>query len=292
MKKVLLSVFLAFVCLSLASCFKLDGDDTIKNSFFSEEYLTELSLSEIPAPHLSDSRLDGDTLYLNMTKDSFSAYVEQVHGYLSAREDIYHLSEHQRSEIFGLLLIPFKYHLYAPTVGEYDTEKNEHRLAFSTTEEIHTESSISEYMLKGAVTVSLTYGEGRIEKADFDYNTKITLKKDRHIYLEEYAFYLYSLEKAYGKLHPETEDAHFRYIGRYGYATVAVIEGAKSVERETVGEHTFDYTDGCKIVVHYYNDYGLDDKIMTLTELYEEELLSDRAIEEIYKIFTETKEKD
>lgn len=91
MKKIFLKITYLFIFLiGITSCTK---HDDLKNTFFSESYLSSYNLESLPEPNLDESLLrDGNYLYLNLTTNEYINYVSEIKNYLIGREDVYHVS--------------------------------------------------------------------------------------------------------------------------------------------------------------------------------------------------------
>lgn len=283
----LLSALLAVILL-LSGCFWSHADDTLKNEFFSEEYLTSLSVHDLPQPPLYDSRLDGESLYLNLTKEEFLTYSEKVGKYLAASPAIYHAGAFHSSRIFGLLLIPMRFDMYVPLEYGYEINESSNRFAYARGEELSYTNAVQHYLLYGAVTVSIVRKDGHHEDSDFDYNTVMTLSASERVCMEETAYYRYSMSKALARTYPDAKIVE--YIGRYGDCTVARVSvPSLEVERETVADFTFEYSPDSYILVHYIDYFDYSDAIMTLTEVYEDGYLYEYNVEYIYEIYNDEK---
>lgn len=283
----MLSALLAVVLL-LSGCFLPRTDDTLKNEFFSEEYLSSLFVHDLPQPPLYDSRLDGETLYLNLTDEEFLAYSETVGKYLAASPSIYHAGAFHSSEIFGLFLIPVRFDMYSPLEYGYEINESANRFAYARGEELSYNNAVQDHSLYGAVRLDIVRNDGHHEDADFDYNTVVTLSPSERICMEKTAYYRYSMSKTLARTYPDAKIVE--YIGRYGDCTVARVSvPSLKVERETVAGFTFEYSPDSYILVHYTNDFNYSDAILTLTEVCEDGYLYEYSVEYIYEIYNDEK---
>ena len=284
MKKfVLLPTLLILMFLALCSCFSMPKDDTLKNEFYSADYLTELSVADLPAPPLYDSRLDGDTLYLNLTDEEYKAYAEAAAAYLASSTGIYHAGAYDSYEIFGLLLIPIRYELFTPLEYGYEINEASNCFAYARKEELVYGNTIQNYRLSDSVVLDISRESSTLEKAKFTYNTKISLSPSQYAYMSDEGYFRHSMQNRLDKYFTGAEVE--KYLFRIGYCTVGIVKGlGEEFEISTVGDYDFTSLEGVTVAVHYYDPHGLDDKIMPLSEAYEKNYIYDYSIKEIYKI--------
>ena len=168
MKKILILVLTVVLCLcSLASC----GVSYAKNEFFSEEFLTQNKLADMPMPPHFDASvygsnsLLGNILYLNLTDEEYEQYVEDLLNYLRAKEDIYYLGYSVRSGLLGEML---PYDEIAPITDSYDTKGEEHRFFFSIVDGLGNWD-----MLDAPVEFEIIRESGKLKFDNYEYNTRI-----------------------------------------------------------------------------------------------------------------------
>ncbi len=168
MKKFIAFILIAVLCLScLASC----GVSYTKNEFFSEEFLTQNNLADMPVPpHLDASvygsnSLLGNILYLNLTDEEYEQYVEDLLNYLRAKEDIYYLGYSVGSGLWGEML---PYDEIAPITDSYNTKADEHHIFFATKDGL----SNSDF-LYSPVEFVIVRESGKLKFDKYEYNTHI-----------------------------------------------------------------------------------------------------------------------
>lgn len=112
----------------------------VRERFFSQEYLENLHLADIPVPKLENGRLIGSyyndaawAYYGNLTREEFDAYVLSVVDYLKAREDIYYPSYYYSHRVeLGIRHVD-DYTNFGET---FDPSGNQHSFAFSMEPEL------------------------------------------------------------------------------------------------------------------------------------------------------------
>ena len=169
MKKLLVLCLTAVLCLCcLASC----GVSYERNEFFSEEFLTQNKLADMPLPpHLdasvygSSSLLGGNILYLNLTDEEYEQYVEDLLNYLRAKQDIYYLGYSVGSGLHGEML---PYDEIAPITDSYNTKDDEHHFFFATEDGLGNWNS-----LNSPVEFAIARESGKLKFDNYEYNTTI-----------------------------------------------------------------------------------------------------------------------
>ncbi len=168
MKKILALVLTSALCLCcLASC----GVSYTQNGFFSEEFLTQNKLSDMPMPpHLDDSvygsaSLLGNMLYLNLTDEEYEQYVEDLLNYLRAKEDIYYLGFSVGGRLLAEML---PYDEIAPITDSYNTKKDEHHIFFATEDGLGNSD-----FLNSPVEFVISRESGKLTFNNYEYNTQI-----------------------------------------------------------------------------------------------------------------------
>ena len=168
MKKLLAFCLTVVLCLCcLASC----GVSYEKNGFFSEEFLTQNKLADMPLPpHLDDSvygsaSLLGNMLYLNLTDEEYERYVEDLLNYLRAKEDIYYLGFSVGGRLLAEML---PYDEIAPITDSYNTKKDEHHIFFATEDGLGNSD-----FLNSPVEFIIIRESGKLTFNNYEYNTKI-----------------------------------------------------------------------------------------------------------------------
>ena len=146
MKKARIFIFLlsiALLCVALSSCFlfgpaKPWEEGKLTNTFFAQDYLAEREVADFPEPKLEGSYLDPqkNILYLNLTREEFDAYVNDVVDYLRQKEAFKVTGFQCGSDLTGVFLLLSRYPLLATLDVEeipYPSE-NERVFGFSTEE--------------------------------------------------------------------------------------------------------------------------------------------------------------
>lgn len=168
-KKLLALCLMALLCLyCLSSC----SISYTKNEFFSEEFLTQSKLLDMPTPpHLdasvygSNSLFGGSILYLNLTDEEYERYVEDLLDYLQAKEDIYYLGYSVGGRLWGEML---PYDEIAPITSSYNTKSDEHHIFFATEDGLGNSD-----FLNSPVEIVIIRGSGKLEFDNYEYNTQI-----------------------------------------------------------------------------------------------------------------------
>ncbi len=172
MKKLLalcLTLILCLCCLTSCRWFYTE----VKNEFFSEDFLSQCKLGDMPVPpHVDNSVYSsggswGHILYLNLTADEYEQYVEDLLNYLRGKEDIYYLGYSVGS---GLLAEMMPYDEIAPITDSYDAKNEEHRFFFSTAEGLGNQN-----MLDTPVEIGILRKFGKLKFENYEYNTQIIL---------------------------------------------------------------------------------------------------------------------
>ena len=171
MKRLVALTVIAGLCLCcLVSC----GASYTKNEFFSDEFLTQNKLEDMPKPpHLDGSvfgsdSLSGDVLYLDLTDEEYEGYVENLLNYLRVKEDIYYLGYSVGSGLLGEML---PYDEIAPITDTYNVKENKHNFFFATDERLGNWDS-----LNSPVEFAITRESGKLEFGNFAYNTTIRIR--------------------------------------------------------------------------------------------------------------------
>lgn len=166
MKKKFAFCLMIVLCLCcLASC----RSSYQKSAFFSDELLSPKKLTDMPVPPGVDHSViqNGGYLYLNITKDAYRQYVDDLLDYLRTKEDIYYLGYYISSALQGEIM---PYSNIAPITEDYDTSGNDHQFFFST------EDGLDKWdMLKSPVQIRITRETGKLKFDGFEYNTKIKI---------------------------------------------------------------------------------------------------------------------
>ncbi len=134
---------LTLLCTALSSCFFFSSpraweEDKLTNTFFSTEYLAERGVADFPVPKLDGSYFDPDKniLYLNLSREEFDAYANDIVAYLRQKEELKSKGFKCGSDLTGVFLLLSRYPLLASLDVEeipYLTE-NERLFGFSVEE--------------------------------------------------------------------------------------------------------------------------------------------------------------
>lgn len=163
MKKLLLLTLAGLMALFLCGC----EPDYAVDTFYATEMLNDYGLAGLPVPKLENSRLRGDSLYLNLTQEEYETYVAGLVAYLRGREDVRHLSyRHSRTLMFGA----FPMDICAPLPEDYDYTGDQHEFVFTYTEELH------DGRLANPIRISVIRNSGTLFRTQFTYNTAIYLQ--------------------------------------------------------------------------------------------------------------------
>ena len=151
------------LCSALSSCFffgpgKPWEEDMLRDTFFSADYLAERGVADFPAPKLEGSYFDAEKniLYLNLSREEFDAYADDIVDYLCQKDEFKSKGFKCGSDLTGVFLLLSRYPLLASLNVEeipYITE-NERLFGFST-EELGELSSDGRRELKDPYFVSL-----------------------------------------------------------------------------------------------------------------------------------------
>ena len=167
MKKLFACMLAILLCLGcLVSC----GVSYTQNGFFSDEFLAQNKLSDMPMPpHLDDSvygsTFFGNILYLNLTNEEYEQYVEDLLDYLRAKEDIYYLGYSVGSGLWGEML---PYDDIAPITDSYNTKADEHHIFFATKDGLGNSD-----FLNSPVEFVIIRESGKLKFDNYEYNTTI-----------------------------------------------------------------------------------------------------------------------
>ena len=142
MRKFAFFLLLIGLCLILAYCLfhptKAWEDDMLRDTFFGEDYLSARGVADFPAPTLEGSYFDAEKniLYLNLSREEFDAYTDDIVDYLRQKEEFKTKGFKCGSDLTGVFLLLSRYPLLASIDVEeipYITE-NERLFGFSTKE--------------------------------------------------------------------------------------------------------------------------------------------------------------
>lgn len=168
-KAFLLILTVALSLITLSACVWQKHDD-VKEAFFSESYLSQMSLDSLPAPKLDGAMLrDGETLYLNLTSKEYTSYVKEIADYLLSSDGIYDPCYEVTKTM--LMLIPLDY-VCAPIDESYKPDDENITLFFSTSDELDPET---EKMID-PVCIRLVRESTKI--GGKEYNCKMTIDTD------------------------------------------------------------------------------------------------------------------
>lgn len=113
-------VLLILLCSSLSSCFLFGPpspweEDKLRDTFFPADYLAERGVEDFPVPKLEGSYFDAEKniLYLNLSRQDFDAYVDDVVDYLRQKEAFPVKGFQCDSDIGGVFLLLYRYPLLA-----------------------------------------------------------------------------------------------------------------------------------------------------------------------------------
>ena len=142
MKKFALILLLIGLCLILTYCLfhpkKVWEDDMLRDTFFGEDYLAERGVTDFPVPKLDGSYFDAEKniLYLNLSREEFDAYADDIVDYLRQKDEFKSKGFKCGSDLTGVFLLLSRYPLLASLNVEeipYITE-NERLFGFSIKE--------------------------------------------------------------------------------------------------------------------------------------------------------------
>ena len=215
----------------------------LRDSFFSEEWLTNCHLEDMPAPKLENSRLvsplygSGDWLYYgNLTREEFDAYVLTLVDYLKTRQDIFFPSYYYDHRL-ELGIAPVD--IFTAFGDTYDASKDSHRFAFSP------ENRLDNRKMTNPVVIEVTREEAALDVLDFSYNTTVRIYNwngyaieydpcaGEHIYDEGIAYPVPGLDRQItvrSCIHCGHQ-AYNEYIEEIQLHTVTVTEGRAHILR-------------------------------------------------------------
>lgn len=168
MKKRLLWGLAMLMVLSLFGCTREYPEDT----FFDTAILEEYQLSDMPVPKLENSRLDGDSLCLNLTDEEYEAYVAELVAWLRGREDVYSLCYYHSRYLMGEIA---PVDVCAPLPQDYDCSGDWHEFVFTYTE------ILDENRMKNPIRITVLREVRELFRGNFTYNTEIFLEPDSAI---------------------------------------------------------------------------------------------------------------
>ncbi len=136
------ALLMALLCGMLGSCFfgpaKPWEEGLLKDTFFSEDYISARGVEDFPVPKLEGSYFDDekDILYLDLTREEFDAYTSTVVDYLRQKEALKVKGYHCGNDVWGLLIIPIRVYQLAPLeVEKISYLSDDERLFGFSTEE-------------------------------------------------------------------------------------------------------------------------------------------------------------
>jgi hypothetical protein len=145
----------------------------LRDSFFSEEWLTNCHIEDMPVPKLENSRLvsplygSGDWLYYgNLTREEFDAYVLTLVDYLKTRQDIFFPSYYYDHRL-ELGIAPVD--IFTAFGETYDASKDFHRFAFSAN------NTLDRGNITDPFVIEVTWEEATLDVLDFSYNTTVKI---------------------------------------------------------------------------------------------------------------------
>ena len=158
-------LLLGVLCGALSSCFFFGTptpweEGLLRDTFFTTEFLAEHGVEDFPAPKLEGSYFDAEKniLYLNLTREEFDAYTDDIVDYLRQKEELAVKGYHCGMDMQALLIIPLNVYQLA----SLDTEEisfflvDEHIFGFSA-EEAEPNGNRGEYTLENPKFVSIKW---------------------------------------------------------------------------------------------------------------------------------------
>lgn len=241
-KAILLILTIALSLITLSACVR---HDDVKEAFFPESYLSQMSLDSLPVPKLGGAILrGGETLYLNLTSEEYTSYVKEIADYLLESDGIYDPC-YEVSKII-LMLIPTDYICY-PIDESYKPDDENITLFFSTSDKLDPET---EKMID-PVRIELVRETTKI--GGKEYNCKMTIDSDillgvkiepcsfGHTYGEDYEEIIVpsastpSTIKKYTCIYCNSE-TYSGFVGDYNYYPITVSEGKDYIKKRISDE--------------------------------------------------------
>ena len=177
MRKIISFTLAAIFLFALSSCYfrrEKWEDGKQKEVFFDAEKLEFLHLSDIPMPNLENSYLDESTLYLNLSREEYDAYVCDLSSYLYENESIHFKGYKYGTHTEVLLILPFVADDFAPLTEEYpDIPADSHTFCFSL---FDTYELIDKcYYFEWSERIHIEYSPTSPKNSDFSYTVRMSL---------------------------------------------------------------------------------------------------------------------
>lgn len=237
MKKSLLLIII--LCLiSFSAC---TTHDDVKESFFSESYLSSFGLDSLPSPKLDGAMLrDGETLYLNLTRSEYTSYVKKITDCILETDGIYNLCYEVSKN--ALMLIPMDY-VCVPIDASYDPDCENINIFFSASEELDPETE------KMIDPVRIKFVRESTKVGGKEYNTKMIITSDvmlgvkidpcyfDHTYGDDFEEMIVPAKDAPLTIKKYTciycnSTTYSDHVGDHKYYPIDVSEGSEYIEKE------------------------------------------------------------
>lgn len=241
-KALLLIIVIALSLITLSACVR---HDDVKEAFFPESYLSQMSLDSLPAPKLDGAMLrDGETLYLNLTSKEYTSYVKEIADYLLSSDGIYDPCYEVTKTI--LMLIPMDY-VCVPIDESYKPDDENITLFFSTSDELDPETE------KMIDPVRIRLVRESTEIGGKEYNCKMTIASGvmlgvkiepcyfGHTYGEDYEEIIVPATNAPSTIEKYTciycnSEFYTGFAGDYNYYPIIVSEGKDYIKKRISDE--------------------------------------------------------
>ena len=160
---------LGISCLTLTGC---KEQALIKNTFFSNEILSEYKLEGLPKGNLENSRITDsyDTLQLNISLEEYASYSKDVYEFITNKSDLYY-----QGYIFGDHLVAEMVPAYDVTdvYSKYDYKKDSNGFSYSSENVEINENEVNTHIeLKNSKQVFIERISDELRDG-FKYNTKM-----------------------------------------------------------------------------------------------------------------------
>lgn len=243
MKKVLLLILAVTLSLiPLSACTK---HDDVKGAFFSESYLSQMSLDSLPVPKLDGAMLrDGEILYLNLTSAEYTSYAKEIADYLLESDGIY--DPCYKVSQNNLMLIPLDY-ICSPIDASYKPDDENISIFFSTSADLDTETG----KMIAPMRINLIRETAKI--GGKEYNCKMTIDPDvvlnviidqcyfGHTYGDDYEEIIVPATNAPSTIKKYTciycnSETYTDFIGDYNLYPITVSKGADYITKRISDE--------------------------------------------------------
>ncbi len=179
MKKILYINLIFVLLFCTVSCKGNKKYTPIYNTFFEEEVLSINNLENLPKINNLDSLMykeANNTLYLNLTKDEFNNYVNELYNYIINKENIYNVGLFYNNRTYvGPMFLPCNVEVFIPLVDSMEDNLLSYKFSFSTVEELN--SGWISNQMHNCFSVMISYEDGYLDDVKYSYNTLLVVEE-------------------------------------------------------------------------------------------------------------------